>query len=197
MKLRDIRILPEFFLCLSFLLLIIPIKWLLSWLIAAGLHEIFHILALKLCGFQIHWVSIGAFGAKIETDAEYGIRPILCALAGPVAGFFLLLFVRKIPMIALCGLFQSLANLLPLYPLDGGRALRNLLVYFLSEDRVRTICVPVEMAVWIILLLLCIYGIFKLHLGILPLVIVLMLFLRKKYLAIKASCEYNSGIAYK
>ena len=108
MKLRAIRILPDFFLCLSFLLLIIPVKWLLSWLIAAALHELFHILALKVCGFQIRMICVGAFGAKIETDAEYGFRSILCALAGPLAGFLLLLFLRKIPMIALCGLFQSI-----------------------------------------------------------------------------------------
>lgn len=197
MKLRAIRILPDFFLCLSFLLLIIPVKWLLSWLIAAALHELFHILALKMCGFQIRLICVGAFGAKIETDAEYGFRSMLCALAGPLAGFLLLLFLRKIPMIALCGLFQSIANLLPIYPLDGGRALRNLLLCFLPEDQVRRIHGTSETVIWIFLLGLSIYGFIKLHLGFLPLSTFVMLYLRKKYLAFKASSEYNSVIAYK
>lgn len=180
MKLRDIRILPEFFLCLSFLLLIIPVKWLLSWLIAAALHELFHILALKVCGFQIRLVSVGVFGAKIETDAEYGLRSVLCALAGPVAGFLLLLFARKIPIIALCGLFQSLSNLLPIYPLDGGRAVRNLLFRFWPEGRVRRVLAPIETVIGIFLFGLSIYGFLKLHLGILPIFAASLLFLRKK-----------------
>lgn len=196
MKDGRIKLLPEFFLCFSLFMLLIPIKWILSWMAAAVLHEIFHILALKLCGYEIRCITIGALGAKIETNAEYGVKSMLCALAGPIAGFVLLLFARKIPMIALCGLFQSAANLLPVYPLDGGRAVRNLLYWFLPVERVTKITVALEKAVWILLLSFSTYGFIRLHLGLLPLFAVCMLFLRKKYLAIKGICEYNSGIVY-
>lgn len=188
---RKIKLLPEFFICFSVFLLVIPIKWMLAWIAAAILHELFHILALKLCGFQILSVSLGTMGAKIDTDAETGVKSILCALAGPMAGFLLLLFARRIPMIALCGLFQSAANLLPIYPLDGGRALHNLIFLFFQKQRANKIVFLIERIAWIMLFAISVFGVLRLHLGLLPVFAVLMLFLRKKYLANGAVKRYN------
>lgn len=188
---RKIKLLPEFLICVSVFLLIIPIRWMLCWIAAAILHELFHIIALKLCGFQILSVSLGALGAKIDTDAETGVKSILCALAGPLAGFLLLFFVRKIPMIALCGLFQSAANLLPIYPLDGGRALKEFIFLIFPAQRANKIASVIEWIAWIMLFAVSVFGVLKLHLGLLPAFAVLMLFLRKKYLANGAVKRYN------
>ena len=189
-----IKFLPEFFLCLSVCLLIVPFKWLLCWLAAAVLHELFHILALKICRFQVISASLGAMGAKIETDAEKGLKSMICALAGPLAGFFLLFFVRKIPMIALCGLFQSAANLLPIYPLDGGRVLDNLLFLIFPAYIADKILWITERMIWIFLLSIALYGFIKFRFGILPIFTVAMLFLRKKYLAKGVKKQYNIPI---
>ena len=189
-----IKFLPEFFLCLSVCLLIVPFKWLLCWLAAAVLHELFHILALKICRFQVISASLGAMGAKIETDAEKGLKSMICALAGPLAGVLLLLFIRKIPMIALCGLFQSAANLLPIYPLDGGRVLDNLLFLIFPAYIADKILWITERMIWIFLLSIALYGFIKFRFGILPVFTVAMLFLRKKYLAKGAKKRYNIPI---
>lgn len=194
---RKIRLSPEFFLCLSLFMLAIPVKWLLSWIVAAVLHELFHLLALKLCGYQIQRISVGAFGAKIETDAQYGLKSMMCALAGPLAGFVLIIFANKIPMIALCGLFQSLTNLLPIYPLDGGRAIKNLLGCILPDKSLKKTTRCIEFTVWVLLVAFCGYAAMKLHLGVLPFFVVFMLCLRKKYLAFNDACKYNKNIVYR
>ena len=163
-------------------------------MVAAALHEVFHVLALKICKFRLISVSLGVMGAKIETDAEKGLKSMICALAGPLAGFLLLLFVRKIPMIALCGLFQSAANLLPIYPLDGGRVLDNFLHLIFPSYIAEKIIWITELVVWIFLFLLSLYGYIKFRFGILPILAVLMLYLRKKYLAKGVKKQYNIPI---
>lgn len=197
MRQGTLRVMPGFFLSLAFSLLLIPIPWLLSWLIAAAFHELFHILALRLCGYEILSVQINGMGAKIETNGEPGIKMMLSALAGPLAGLVLMLFVRVMPRIALCALFQSAANLLPVFPLDGGRAVRCFLSMFFSQEGVDKIVAPIETVVLLGLFAVSLYAMIKLHLGIAPLLAVCMLLNRKKYLAIKSACEYNIGNRYK
>ena len=56
-----------------------------------------------------------------------GGREVVCILAGPLGGLSLLLLCRRFPRVAICGMLQSVYNVLPIYPLDGGRALRGIL----------------------------------------------------------------------
>ena len=135
MKESRIIIEPGFFLFLSLGLLFVSIPWLLAWLTAAAIHEICHILALRLCDCEIDSVRIGPGGAKIQGEIPQGISGMVCALAGPAGGLLLLAFLHIIPRVALCGLFQSVYNLLPIYPLDGGRALQGLLTQAFGNQR--------------------------------------------------------------
>lgn len=54
-------------------------------------------------------------------------RELIAVLAGPAASLLLLSLVRVFPRVAICGLIQGIYNLLPIYPLDGGKALRCLM----------------------------------------------------------------------
>lgn len=68
-------------------------------------------------------MEIGPFGALIETHGLSLWGECISALAGPLGSFILLSFAQFLPMSAVCGLIQGLFNLLPVYPLDGGRVL--------------------------------------------------------------------------
>ena len=121
---QNLRISGSFFILAALMLLILPLKWLLAAALAAAVHELFHYLALKLCRCKVLSLQVGTGGAVIETDCISRGKELFCALAGPVGGLTLLLFAKWLPRTAICALVQSAYNLLPLFPLDGGRALR-------------------------------------------------------------------------
>ena len=104
-------------------ILILPLNWVLAGIIAAGFHELCHCLTVKAMGGRVWEFRIGVGGAVMETSPISTGRELLCVLAGPLGGIFLMLFYRWIPRVAISAGLQSAFNLLPIYPLDGGRAL--------------------------------------------------------------------------
>ena len=119
-----IRIEGGAWLMLGLYLLLLPFSWVLSMAAAAFVHELGHCAAMYVLEQPVLGISVGAFGTKIETEPMEPEKELWCALAGPVFGLMLWLFRRWIPGAACFALAQSLFNLLPIWPLDGGRALR-------------------------------------------------------------------------
>ena len=115
-----------FWLVLSLMLLLFPFRFFLGVVIAAAVHELGHLLAIRLTGGRVRRVCIHAAGAGIETAPMEPGREALCALAGPGLGALTILAWRWYPELALAGLVQTVFNLIPVYPLDGGRAVRNI-----------------------------------------------------------------------
>ena len=74
-------------------------------------------------GGRIWEFRLCAGGAVMEATPMSAGRELLCVLAGPVGGLLLASFYRGIPRVAICAAAQSAFNLLPVYPLDGGRAM--------------------------------------------------------------------------
>ena len=188
---KKITVSPGFFISIAVSFMIIPIPWVVSWIAAAAFHEFFHILALNLCGYPVYAVQIGATGAKIDSNLQPGYKMALCAMAGPLAGLFLLLFIRSFPKIAICGIVQSIGNLIPLLPLDGGRVVYGVMYRVFPDDTAEKIVKIMEFCVCVILIVAGIYCIFRLKFGILPLAVVTVFLIRKKALAKKCSSEYN------
>ena len=115
-----------FFPVLALMLLLFPVRFLVGVLLAALIHELGHLLALKIAGGRVLSIRLRSFGAKIEAAPMSPGRTALCALAGPAAGALTIFAYKTFPELALAGLVQTVFNLLPVYPLDGGRALSNI-----------------------------------------------------------------------
>ena len=103
-------------------ILILPLNWLLAGMLAAAIHELCHFLAVKAMGARVLGFRIAAGGAIIETSPMSPGRELLCVLSGPLGGLLLILVSWWVPRVAICGVLQSAYNMLPVYPLDGGRA---------------------------------------------------------------------------
>lgn len=115
-----------FWLMLGLMLLLFPVRFLAGVLLAAMVHELGHLLAIRLTGGRVRRICLRAGGAVIETAPMTPAREVICALAGPAAGAMTVLTWRFYPELALAGLVQTVFNLLPIYPLDGGRVARNI-----------------------------------------------------------------------
>jgi Zn-dependent proteases len=106
-------------------------------------HEVSHSVVAKKKGIKVSRISLFIFGgmSEIEKEPDQPITELLMSLAGPIASFvisgvfaIIWFFTRNIPAISIpagyltfINLFLGIFNLLPGYPLDGGRVLRSII----------------------------------------------------------------------
>lgn len=118
---------PGFCIIWAVLLLLLPLEWIAAAVTAAFVHECAHYITLRILGVSVFGITLGASGAMIETDGMSPVQELISALAGPAGSILMLMFIRWIPQVSLCAGIQGLYNLLPVFPFDGGRALKSLL----------------------------------------------------------------------
>lgn len=123
---KRIQIEPAAFFLTALWLLVLPVRWLAGAAVAMAVHEAAHYLMIRLLGGRVYCLTVGMTGAKMETGPMEPRMQLLSALAGPAGSFLLLLLGECFPEAALWGLAQGMYNLLPVYPLDGGRVVRSL-----------------------------------------------------------------------
>lgn len=119
---------------------------LLGWaLVACALHELGHVAAVSLLGGSVKELRLTAVGAELSLDGarplSYG-REALAVLAGPGTSLLTAVLAAAGKWFLLAGLSlgQGLFNLLPILPLDGGRALLLLATRRGEEGTRRVLC---------------------------------------------------------
>jgi Zn-dependent protease len=132
-------------------------------------HELGHAAMIAALGFGRSLIALGGFGG-VTVNARSG-RPwqnILISLAGPVAGalFGLVLMVALynirflqtdrmmsawFPMMILVNFAWAVFNLLPIYPLDGGKIMRDGTSWFMTNQRSFQITTWVSMILALVL----------------------------------------------
>ena len=180
-----VRIDPLVYPAWAFLVLAVPLRMLCGWLGAAVCHEMGHIMAQYTFGGRLRGIRVQPMGAVIEGE-DLGVwRNVICVLAGPAAGAVPMVLMRSFPGCAIFSFLLTAYNLIPLYPLDGGRVLQ-----LLSEKSgtMRTVSVFVELAVLGFLF----YTALLRHTAV-PLLPVVP-YVREKYLAMRRNSGYNRAI---
>lgn len=155
----------------ALMLLLLPLNWLVAMAAAAVFHEACHALAVIACGGKIWGICLDVGGAELVTGPLERRQEWLCALAGPMGSLVLVLLLGLFPRLAICALMQGLFNLLPLYPLDGGRILRCLVPGWSGI---------VERGCGILLLCLGVLGAFWWKLGLMPVILTVFLWVKRK-----------------
>ncbi len=141
----------------ALLLLTVPFPWLVAVVLAIMVHEWFHIVAIWALGGRIHGVHICLFEIILDSEIEGKGREAVAALAGPVGSILLFCLHQWIPRVALCALLQGVFNLLPIYPLDGGRGIRCVLE-MLFPSKAKTIETVITLLLYTIMLIILLYG---------------------------------------
>lgn len=131
MRRRKLEITAGAILVAALLYFFVDIKTLWAMAVPVAVHELGHILALRICGMRILGIRAEAKGLCINYSGFCGVGPqIAAALAGPIAGviyaFAASCFARiyggdMAELSAGVSLLLSAFNMLPVLPLDGGR----------------------------------------------------------------------------
>lgn len=156
----EFEVLPEFYIFLSVMLLLLPLPWLFAALGAGFLHELGHYLSVKAFRIPVYRILLGAGGARMKTGAMNPPQSVLCASAGPFVGGLLFLLFPILPRVAVCGLLQTVYNILPFPDFDGSRILRGILTMLVGEKRAKKILPVFSVGIIII----CAFTVIRFHL---------------------------------
>lgn len=141
----------------------------LWFLLSLAVHEAGHLLAMKCSGVPVSEVRLKASGAVITGGFSGYRQEIACAAAGPFASFLLaFLLFRPAPEPAIVSGLLGIVNLLPVYPLDGGRILRAALLLHLEQIVAEKVLRAVTAAVCCLLMVGACWAAAELQAGLWP-----------------------------
>lgn len=129
-----------------------PLAGVLGWgavlFVSILVHELGHAVVARRFGLRVGDIELHGLGGQVSHQRTVPARQLGISLAGPGAGLLLGLTTLAIsPLLPqtrlvtdvvadllLVNIGWSVFNLLPMYPLDGGQALRSVLAMMVGED---------------------------------------------------------------
>lgn len=200
-------------------------------MIFAMIHELGHLGAGLILGFQPQEIAITPIGMKIEFKPKYeeynrkirkanalAIKRAIVAMAGPMTNFAIIMFTILITnifptlldwnmlhtnyvTIIYSNLLIGIFNLIPIYPLDGGRIIKEILHIIVGLQKSYTYTYQISKVT--IVLLTIIASIAILYIQNISVIVILsylwgiMLVERKRYYIKKLLFEQSSSLAIK
>lgn len=142
-------------------------------------HELGHLAALRSMRVTVREIRLRLSGAMIGTERMNYRTEQICAAAGPGASILLgVTALRIAPHLAIVSLLLGVINLLPMYPLDGGRILRAALLIHVNPEQAERIGRVTAFVVAAGLMLLACWWTVYLQAGIWPIFAALILLWR-------------------
>lgn len=144
-------------------------KFCLWFLVGIAVHEAGHLLSMVVFGVPVKRFHLTAAGAVIDGGfIGYG-QELFCAAAGPASSFLLAVICgRSAPELSVVSGLLGAVNLLPIYPLDGGRILRSVLLLRLQQSRAEKILRYVTAVVSSVLMVCACWAAVELQSGLWP-----------------------------
>lgn len=176
----EVAVKPECCLVIALSLLLIHWKWVVAWVAAAGVHELFHYTAIRICKCDVWGIDIGVKGTSMKTYFEQPWMELVSAAAGPLGSIGLGLLSGVFPRVAVCGYIQFLFNLLPIYPNDGGRILKVLFEHWISPSMVVKVLSVLNCCLCCMVLIGALYIAVRYAIGLLPVLSALIICMRIK-----------------
>lgn len=154
-------------------MVLIPLKWLIAWVVAAAFHELCHLTAMRCFKCNIHSIKIAPGGAIIDGSPLQNLSGLICEAAGPIGSLALLLVARWLPAVAVCGFVQGVFNFLPFHPLDGYKLLNRFLSIWLPAQWSSYISLILRILAAFVLVI-CGMWLYKMQCGPIPLLIAIL-----------------------
>lgn len=120
------------------------INYLYFYLIIIFIHELGHIITIKLLKIKINSITIYPFGGVIDTNINYNINSnkyFLISISGVIAQILLFVVFNNYANTSFLHLNLNIIifNLIPVYPSDGNKVLTSILERFISYKNVLVI----------------------------------------------------------
>ena len=140
-------------------------------MIFAIIHELSHMVIGIMLGFKPEKIELNPLGLslafkpnwndyniKIKKSNSYEIKKIIVALAGPIANLAIAVVIALITepshftyLVFYANLLIAMFNLLPIYPLDGGRVLKGIFHIMFGKWKAKKMINDISFAITIIL----------------------------------------------
>ena len=157
-------------------------------------HELGHALAAKYFKINTKDITLYPFGgiARISQSPNNCWEDLVISFAGPLANFLiaalLLLIDIIIPvsflkLLILINIAMGVFNLIPIYPMDGGRILNAILSTVVNENKAKLLSLNLGLCFNLVLFAMCIF--FIQNLGLLFINIVLFFMIIKERIQLK------------
>ena len=169
----NFKVHPLFFVFGLYFALIGKVFSFLIFVFTAVLHEFGHFLASEKLGYKLNKITLLPFGAIITGDLDGLTYKDECfiALCGPLTNFITaIIFVALwwfLPdlyaytdLVVIANVSIAVVNLLPAYPLDGGRFLYATLRLYIDRKKAKKIVQSVGVILSVLLFALFVYSIF-------------------------------------
>ena len=106
-------------------------------LFSVSLHELTHLIAIKISGAKVKEIRLSILGADIKPEyLPAYLGQLFIHISAPILNFFLfIIFKYKFPMFSAVNFLIAFINLLPIGSLDGGNAVNVIINKLYSYDK--------------------------------------------------------------